>query len=147
MKVTMLLADAAQVADGKLFILGGGWSVTGPDPIPSAIAIKMDVPWDVANQPHRFTLRLLDQDGNPVTMQPGLDAPVQPVQIEGQFMVDRQGVAPGTPLDGLAAINFGPLPLQPASRYVWELAIDGHSDEDWRLAFTTRPRSPMQLAS
>jgi hypothetical protein len=97
--------------------------------------------------PHRFTLRLLDQDGNPVTMQAGPNAPVQPVQIEGQFTVDRQGVAPGTPLDGLAAINFGPLPLQPASRYVWELAIDGHSDEDWRLAFTTRPRSPMQLAS
>ncbi|HYT79952.1 MAG TPA: sigma factor [Actinomycetota bacterium] len=30
LKVTMMLADAAEVADGKLFILGGGWSVTGP---------------------------------------------------------------------------------------------------------------------
>lgn len=29
MKVTMLLADAATVAEGKLYILGGGWSVTG----------------------------------------------------------------------------------------------------------------------
>ena len=34
----MLLCDAAQVSDGKLFILGGGWSMTGPDPVPSAVA-------------------------------------------------------------------------------------------------------------
>jgi hypothetical protein len=33
-KVTMLLADAAQAVDGKLYILGGGWTITGPDPIP-----------------------------------------------------------------------------------------------------------------
>jgi hypothetical protein len=30
MKVTMLLADAASVADGNLEILGGGWNITGP---------------------------------------------------------------------------------------------------------------------
>ena len=33
----MLLADAAQQLGGKLYILGGGWSVTGPQPAPSAI--------------------------------------------------------------------------------------------------------------
>ena len=38
----MLLCDAAQVADGKLYILGGGWSMTGPDPVPSAVALKID---------------------------------------------------------------------------------------------------------
>jgi hypothetical protein len=30
MKVTMLLADAASVADGNLGMLGGGWNMTGP---------------------------------------------------------------------------------------------------------------------
>ena len=30
MKVTMLLAEAASVADGKLHILGGGGNITGP---------------------------------------------------------------------------------------------------------------------
>jgi hypothetical protein len=29
MKVTMLLADAASVADGNLDIVGGGWNITG----------------------------------------------------------------------------------------------------------------------
>ena len=42
MNVTMLLADSAQVADGKLYVLGGGWSLTGPDPTPSAVAIKLE---------------------------------------------------------------------------------------------------------
>ena len=30
----MMLCDAAQVSDGKLYVLGGGWSMTGPDPVP-----------------------------------------------------------------------------------------------------------------
>src|SRR3954470_11930638 len=29
MQVTMLLADFAQVSDGKLNVIGGGWSMTG----------------------------------------------------------------------------------------------------------------------
>ena len=41
MKVTMLLADAAGVADGDLDILGGGWNITGDahgtiTPVPSS---------------------------------------------------------------------------------------------------------------
>ncbi len=32
MRVTMILADAAQVVDNNSYILGGGWSVTGPGP-------------------------------------------------------------------------------------------------------------------
>ena len=62
----MMLADAAQAVDNKLYILGGGWSVTGPDPLPSAIAMKIDVPWDQTNQRHRWELALLDDDGVPV---------------------------------------------------------------------------------
>src|SRR5213594_576499 len=60
MKVTMLLADSAQAVNGKLYILGGGWSIIGPDPAATAIAIKIDVPWDLANRSHTFRLALLD---------------------------------------------------------------------------------------
>jgi hypothetical protein len=35
----MLLADAAQVAEGKLYILGGGRNIIGPEPSSSAVAI------------------------------------------------------------------------------------------------------------
>jgi hypothetical protein len=44
MKVTILLADVVHAVNGTLYILGGGWSATGPDPSPSALALKIDVP-------------------------------------------------------------------------------------------------------
>ena len=68
-KVTMLLCDAAQVSDGKLYILGGGWSMTGPDPVPSAVALKIDVDWHEAEKPHHWELFLEDADGRPVMME------------------------------------------------------------------------------
>ena len=45
----MLLADSAQVADRKLYVLGGGLSVIGPRPQPMGVAIRIEVPWDRAN--------------------------------------------------------------------------------------------------
>ena len=66
MRVTMLLADAAQEVNGKLYVLGGGWSVTGPDLPPMSIAIKLDVPWNQSVAPHEFTLELVDEDGRAV---------------------------------------------------------------------------------
>jgi hypothetical protein len=41
LNVTLVLADYAVVSDGKLTIVGGGWSITGPDPAPSAVAAAM----------------------------------------------------------------------------------------------------------
>ena len=91
MRVTMMLADSAQEADGKLFILGGGWSVTGPEIPPSAVAMKIDVPWDQANRPHEWVLELLTEDGQP------LEIEGQALRVEGQFEVGRPpGTAPGS---------------------------------------------------
>ena len=140
MKVTMLLADAAQVVDNKLYILGGGWSVTGPDPMPSAIALKIDVPWDAAGTMHSWELALLDQDGVPVFLGEGDGS--QSVVIRNEFQLERpEGLPPGTPLELSMALNLAPLPLEPGSRYVWQLTIDDQSQEDWQAAFTVRPRT------
>jgi hypothetical protein len=137
-KVTMMLCDSAQVAEGKLFILGGGWSVTGPDPTPSAIAIKLDVDWHEADRPHHWELYLENADGQLVNVPtPEGD---QPVEVRGDFQVGRpEGVPEGTPIDLPLAVNFGPIPLPVASRFTWRFTIDGVADEDWRLGFTTRP--------
>ena len=134
----MLLCDAAQVAGGKLFVLGGGWSLTGPDPTPSAIAIKVDVGWQEATIAHHWELYLEDADGAPVM----LDTPegMHPVEVRGEFQVERPDAVPeGTPIDVALAVNLGPLPLAPGSRFSWRLAIDGESQADWSLSFTTRP--------
>ena len=138
MKVTMLLADAAQAIDGKLYILGGGWSITGPDPTPSAIAAYIQVPWDRTNVEHSFRFDLVDSDGNAVELE--TDAGVEePVIVEGSFEVGRPpGIKPGTSIDMPVAINVGPLPLLPGGRYEWRLSINGESHQDWRLPFSTR---------
>jgi len=138
MKVTMMLADAAQAVQGKLYILGGGWSTAGPDPTPMAIAIKVEVPWDEANRPHRLKLALVDGDGQPVIVPTATGD--RPLELGAEFEVGRPpGLRPGTPLDLPLAMNLGPLPLQPDRRYVWRLSIDDHSEEDWQVSFSTRP--------
>ena len=134
----MLLADFAQVSDGKLTIVGGGWSLTGPEPVPFGIAILIRVPWDQANQRHVMRLELLDADGLAVEME--TDDGTQPVVFfdDVPFEVGRPaGLKPGTPLDFPVAVNSGPLPLEPG-RYEWRLTIDGEADDDWRLPFSVR---------
>jgi len=134
----MLLADAAQSVEGKLYVLGGGWSITGPDPSPGGLAVKVEVPWDEANRRHRITSELVDGDGHPFLAPTPMGE--QPLKIEGNFEVGRPpGIMPGSPLDMAVAFNFPPLPLKTGTRYVWRLSIDGHSDEDWQVAFSTRP--------
>jgi hypothetical protein len=139
MKVTMMLADHAEVAEGKLFINGGGWTLTGPGPVPFAIALYIEVPWDQTNTKHTFRLELLDADGRPVTAE--TPAGTQSIFAEGDFEVGRPpGMKPGTPVAFPAAINFASPPaIAPGGRYVWQLTIDGETDEDWRLTFSTRP--------
>jgi len=133
-----MLCDSAQVAEGKLYILGGGWSVTGPDATPSAIAIKLDVDWHEADRPHHWELYLENADGQIVNV-PTPEGE-QPVEVRGDFQVGRpQGVPEGTPIDLPLAVNFGPIPLAVASRFTWRFTIDGVAEEDWRLGFTTRP--------
>ena len=139
MNVTMLLCDAAQVADGKLYILGGGWSVIGPDPVPSAVALKIDVDWHEAERAHHWELFLEDADGRPVMV----DTPdgSQPVEVRGEFSVNQPpGIPAGSPIDVALAVNLGPIPLSPGTRFVWRLVIDGESLPGASLGFTTRPR-------
>ena len=118
MDVTMLLCDAAEESGGKLYILGGGWSVVN-GAAPMALAVKLSVPWDQANQQHSIKATLLTDDGEPA------DAGEGPIGAEGQVEVGRPaGLKPGTPLDTPFVLNFPPLPLNPGG-YVWELEVDG----------------------
>ena len=134
----MLLADAAQVADGKLFILGGGWSLTGPDPTPSAVAIKLEVDWHETNVQHHWELFLEDADGQPVLM-PTPDGE-QPIEIRGDFSVGQpEGIIEGTPVDVPMAINLGPIPLKTAMRYTWRLMVNGTNLNGGSISFSTRP--------
>ncbi len=135
--VTMLLADAAQVADGKLYILGGGLSMVGPRPQPLAVALRLSVPWDQANVAHQWRLDLIDEDGQPVSVRD------KTISVNGKFEAGRPaGLRPGTPLGVALAINVTPLPLPPGRSYSFRLSIDDETQPEWRVSFAVRtPRT------
>ena len=132
--VTLLLADSAQVADNKLFILGGGLALVPPTPAPLAVAVKIDVPWDRAGRVHDWKLELLDADGMPVLIAD------RPVIVQGQFEVGRpDALAPGTPLPMPLAVNFSGLALPAGQRFAWRLVIDNDTEPEWQAGFTVGP--------
>jgi hypothetical protein len=136
----MLLADSAQVADGKLYVLGAGIQVVGPQPQPAALGLLIHVPWDRANTTHDWKIELLDEDGLPVLHND------MPVIVAGQFEAGRPAGWPaGTPLLVPLAINFSALPVQPGRRYTWRLAVNDTTEPSWRVSFSVSP--PPQVST
>lgn len=134
MKVTMLLADAAQAINGKLYVLGGGCSLLAIGS-PCALAVKVEVPWTDANVAHRIAIELLDADGRQVLLR-GPEGDL-PVRLDTMLEVGRPiGVAAGTPLDAVLALNFAPLPLKPGARYLWRVWINDEVRDT--VGFSTR---------
>ncbi len=131
-KVTMLLCDSAQVADGKLFILGGGiTTVTQMQPF--ALAVLVELGSGLTGGMHQWTLELLDDDGSPVM------AGDMPVLVGGEFEVNRPPDMPAdAPMVLPLALGISALPVEAGVPYVWRLAIDGTSESEWSLRFHTR---------
>lgn len=118
----MLLCDAAQEVNGKLYILGGGFSLlfVPNQPVPVTVAIKLSVPWDRSNQQMPLVCRLVDEDGGAVTS----DVAEGGIRAEGIVEAGRPaGIKPGTPLDVVLALPFV-VALAPGG-YVFELEVDG----------------------
>jgi Family of unknown function (DUF6941) len=134
--INAMLADAAQVVAGKLFVLGGGWSRIIPG-APFAVFGKIDIPWHVRQDQHTLRLELVDTDGAPF-MLPGS----QPLVFTFLFdpAVVGDGIKPGTSIDWPFAATVGPgLPLAPSTRYEWRIVINDDVSESGTLPFQTTP--------
>lgn len=137
----MLLCDHAEVADNKLFINGAGWDTCGSPSPPHAVAVLVHVPWDQTNTVHRYSLHLLDEDGQPVTM-PGPTGQVA-VEATGGFEVGRPpGVPHGTAIAVPLALNVGPLLLDAGRGYEWRLRLDDSVEDQWSVPFRTVSAKP-----
>jgi hypothetical protein len=134
MRATLLLADYARVSDGKLDVIGGGWSMMNAQgPFGFFVAALFQIPWDQTNAKHKFRLELLDADGQGIPTPNG-----EMIRAEGEFEAGRPaGLMPGTPVDAPLVVPFGPLVLD-AGRYEIRLTINGETKEDWFVAFTVR---------
>lgn len=117
----MLLCDYAEAINGKLYIMGGGWTICPSGHRNMAIAIRVLVPWSETNIRHKLSLMLQDDGGNVIE----LGDPPQKVLHEGSFEVGRPpGVPAGTELDFTAVMGFLGLPLESGKKYRWQLEID-----------------------
>lgn len=114
----IILADAAEVINNKLYLIGGGWdSLTMNSPLPlhypCAIAVSFKVPWNETNQRHAIEIVIADQDG------------AQLAVVEGQIEVGRP---PGIPLGQAQRVQMAMrmmLPLTQLGTNVIIVRIEG----------------------
>lgn len=122
----LIIADAVEAANGKLYMIGGGWdrwtSHTYPSPIRMGIAIGLLVPWDETNEKHRIRVSVNDADGQRVL--PDIGAEVE---------VGRPpGMTPGSTQRAMLAINAG-FPLQKPGRY--EVSVVAPTGAEQKVTF------------
>lgn len=84
----IILCDHAEVVNGKVYLMGGGWSfvtINQEPPVvhPCGIAVSFSIPWNETNQTHPFAVEILDPDGASL------------VKVEADLEVGRP---PGTPM-------------------------------------------------
>jgi len=129
-----LLADAAEVVNGKLYLMGGGWTSCTPRdglnyPFEKVIAsaITISVAYQETNEEHKFALEFRDAD----------EKPLGP-RIDGGFTVGR----PPELVPGMSQlVQFAgavPVTLPEAGTYTLVLTLDGQ--EVKRVHFQSLPK-------
>jgi hypothetical protein len=126
----IMLADAAQVTNNKLFVLGGGWerlTVNQDFPVRqrASLALAFSIPWAETNQRHGFSVRIVDEDGKDVHG-----------AINGHFETGRPaGLAPGADQRVQVAIDLT-LNLEKPGVFVVEATLA--EKETSRITFTVQ---------
>ncbi len=130
-----LLADAAQVAEGKLYILGGGWERLATPQLPVTrsfdLAVRVIVPWIETNRPLHFTVQLETEDGVAL-----LDPPAKPVVNVGRPVHLREGSEQAVPF----VLKVSNVQLREPGRYVFTLRYE--DEELARTAFDLAVKKP-----
>ena len=127
-----MLCDHAQVADGKLFISGGGIDrMVVPAGVPPpflanfAVAGLVRVPWTATNTEHVLRFRFVTEDGRVPELPDGAQPGPEGVGGEIRFNVGRppQAISGQEQLVPFA-FNLQGLPLMQTGRYVVTLTMD-----------------------
>ena len=135
----LLLVDSAQVANGKLYILGGGWArlTTTQAPVSRTFetAIRVVVPWTETNRPHSLELQLENEDGQALLEHP----------VKAEIRVVRPAsLKDGTDQVVPLALRLGPATLEREGRYAVILRCEG--EEIARTAFDLAINRPQPTA-
>jgi hypothetical protein len=123
-----LVADAVQVVDGKLYMLGGGWERLTVQQMPVTrtieIATRVVVAWTETNRKLGFQLQLVNEDGETF-----INPPATPSVTVGRPVHLREGSDQAVPL----VLKVNGVSLKDPGRYVFILSYDG--EEIARTAF------------
>ena len=128
-----LIADHAEIVNGKLYLMGGGWdrffAPNLPAQIRVAIAVGVRVGWEETNKPIAVHIYVEDDDGKEL------------VRIDGQVNVGRPpNLPPGFEQLAQMAANV-PVNIANHGGYrVRILAGDGPDALERRLVFRVEPR-------
>ncbi len=115
----LILADWAEVINGKIYLQGGGWSaINAYEPLPITrsvgIAVAPRVEWNETNQEHALEVRILREEGQ-----------AELARIEARFEVGRRaGIPHGSSQQHPIAANL-PLTLEHAGEYEVRASING----------------------
>jgi hypothetical protein len=141
MDVEILLADAATVnVSGNIDVLGLGWEVTGPSPLPGFVVItivKAPLDWPEGRQ-IEFTLQLLDANGE-VVKTPG--SPSAEIGFRASLPVTPSSTRPEGFPGGVASVTGvgAGLLLEPGT-YEWIVSVEGVTEPSWRRPFYVRSK-------
>jgi hypothetical protein len=116
---TSLLADAATVAEGKLYIHGAGWDTINSPAVPAtypSIALVLALEFDPSEtDPKDIEITLVDEDGVPLG-----------AKITGRMGVqDASKAVPGMPIRFPIAATFPVVTFPRAGKYRFVLAVNG----------------------
>lgn len=130
-----LLADAVQVVQGKLYVLGGGWDtlfvVDFPARYPTlGLGLRVRVPWSWTDQVLVIGVDLQDEDGGRVL-------PTPPV-TQGVKIARPQGIPEGSDVGVARSFTFNNLAFPSAGAYSFVVSLNDEVAS--RLRFSVRPR-------
>jgi hypothetical protein len=133
----IVLADFAEVVNGKLYLMGGGWeNLTINQSLPivhqCAIAVAFSIPWNETNHRHEIVIEVGDPDGNVL------------LSVEGNVEVGRPA---GTPIGHAQrvplAVNVG-LQIQSLGTYVVTTKVHYQESRSVRFNVVGGPRISSQ---
>lgn len=132
-----MLADAAAVAEGKLYIHGGQWDQMLAQSVPfrhpaMCLVLVIEVPYDDALRPHEVGVTL-DLDGSRQE-QWGMMAHLETGHAPG--------TARGAPSFLPLAVPIRDLEIHHAGRYDWIVTLDGVPAERVSMQVNLAPKPP-----
>lgn len=116
-----ILCDYAEVLNGKLYVMGGGFdAVRAGVPLMLSLGVILQIPWHQTNQAQKIRSVLVTEDGEPVASPDG-----QPLIIEGEVEIGRPpGAKHGTTFPTPLAVRLPPIVFD-AKPYRFELHLNG----------------------